>query len=796
VASNKKSKKKAKMQQKKGKAYTPKNQAYNPITGETKSSFLKNPYANAKETKETPEDGIKQTLNIEIGTIGADKAKKDIDDLSKAENKLSEETKKLKESHSELKEEIQEGVTEAFKELFKETLNLVSGFFTIKKSMSSVLEELVEFNKEWTSLSMRFGGLEGGEKAIHLINHFATELPVARGEVAKMVTHLKGLGFTLGEIETLPFKDLANYALLSGESFSGLVKEMTGLVKNLDYGSVFDFASKMGEMGLLRPGENAAQVASQMMNALKNVKIKPGETIFGNKKALEEMMKVVGDRMKRVSEAAEYSLEGLTTKLKNLGSVLAEAVVGDVRDANSPMRRLVDTVKEMIEWVKNNKDTIHDFFHGLGEIFGVLVKIVKPLAVGFMTVFYVVSKIVGGLAHFLNILEEKIGIVSKFGYILGFVFGLKMLNNMRMFFLTSFKYLGGFGLKMEWFFKALNVLAPNFTKSISIGLTIMQAQIGGAVDAIKKKILSLEIVQKIMDRWKNAPIPAFAMSKKEGVEKGALENMKEAITGKKGKGTPSPTSVATPSSAKNVTSATDKISQINGKGLLQVGAALIAVSVALIGFAYALKLFGELNNVWQSLGLAAVSLLMLGGALYGFMAIMASFTAASAILVPGLLLLLGITVSMIGIAFAFKLMGEALISFGKGLQMISKLNLVDIGKSVLALVGTLGTLSLFGLGTMLGGALGLSIISSKLEDIGDALEDIGEGTNKLKELKALLSGETIGGVGPSVSAVPVSGIGGEGGGNVIYNINISGYIQSIDELKKQLDRLDNRKKIR
>jgi hypothetical protein len=128
------------------------------------------------------------------------------------------------------------------------------------------------------------------------------------------------------------------------------------------------------------------------------------------------------------------------------------------------------------------------------------------------------------------------------------------------------------------------------------------------------------------------------------------------------------------------------------KNLIKGAAAILILSAALFVFAKALQEFDKLENGWETLGIAAGSMIILAGGLF----------------IVGKIVEKGAKNLFLG-ALAMAAMGVAFIPFAYGLSLLQGLNWETLGMAGVALLGL--TAALFGLGALMsaGGGIGALI---------------------------------------------------------------------------------------
>jgi polyhydroxyalkanoate synthesis regulator phasin/archaellum component FlaC len=724
--------------------------------------------------------------------------------------KVDKEVKELGKHFKELRKEIEEGVKEAFNDIVSSVGKVVLGFVSIKKSLSSTYETILEVNKEWTNLSVRFGSMKGGEQALHFVNELSKKIPVAREEIISTVSSLKSLNFQLKEIEGLPLEDLGTYAAVTGKSMSSLVKQVEDLTRfPQDLSKAYEIAQELAESGLLRPGETVQTVVNDMMRGISKIKGKPGEMIFGSKAAFEEILRSLNKYYARTREMANSSIELTLQRLKNSLTTLQEAVLGKFDDVNSPMHKLLTMINDFIDELNDKSSTLHHFFEDIGKVFklfitgiGPYIKVVSYGVVGLVL-------LVGRLADLIQILEDAgLPVVELLGGILGIITASKGLKILTEGFIGLGQWIRLTSLDAKDLYSSLkNVVSVIGSKASSLweGLSsIFKSKkgvedLGSFVPAGKtpfarpsgKTPLGLPpgpvlpaVISKAglphvtPEAGLPTEIPSIA-SKTPGTESSPYEEIIES-----------------PSSEKKV-GIIEKINSISGRNLLQIAGSLVAVAGALWIFAKALQEFSNVESPLKSLGLAIASLGLLGAALYGFMAIMSTFSLALPVMLGGLLALVVISASILALAFAFQLFAGAMNDLADALIKLADVSLVELGFGFQALGVGLSSFVVMVANPLT--LLGLEMLSGVLPDISNSLEKMSlsaEGVVKLPPALTELSKVDLSKVASSLSGIEFPKGAGGGVGGPTYNLYVSGYIQSIDELKKQLDRLDNKKRLR
>jgi len=724
--------------------------------------------------------------------------------------KVDKEVKELGKHFKELRKEIEEGVKEAFNDIVSSVGKVVLGFVSIKKSLSSTYETILEVNKEWTNLSVRFGSMKGGEHALHFVNELSKKIPVAREEIISTVSSLKSLNFQLKEIEGLPLEDLGTYAAVTGKSMSSLVKQVEDLTRfPQDLSKAYEIAQELAESGLLRPGETVQTVVNDMMRGISKIRGKPGEMIFGSKAAFEEILRSLNKYYVRTREMANSSIELTLQRLKNSLTTLQEAVLGKFDDVNSPMHKLLMMINDFIDELNDKSSTLHHFFEDIGKIFklfitgiGPYIKVVSHAVVGLVS-------LVGRLADLIQILEDAgLPVVELLGGILGIITvskGLKILTE------------GFIGLG-QWI-----RLTSSDVKDLYSSLKNVVSVIGSKASSLWEGLSSIFKSKKgVEDLGSFVPAGKTPFTRPPGKTSlgQPLGPVSSAVVSKAGlppvtpgaglpteipnivsktpgtESTPYEEITKSPSSEKKV-GIIEKINSISGKNLLQIAGSLVAVAGALWIFAKALQEFSNVESPLKSLGLAIASLGLLGAALYGFMTIMSTFSLALPVMLGGLLALVVISASILALAFAFQLFAGAMNDLSDALIKLADVSLVELGFGFQALGTGLSSFVVMVANPLT--LLGLEMLSGVLPDISNSLEKMSlsaEGVVKLPPALTELSKVDLSKVASSLSGIEFPKGAGGGVGGPTYNLYVSGYIQSIDELKKQLDRLDNKKRLR
>lgn len=695
-----------------------------------------------------------------------------------------------------LAETIKEGVHEGMMDVLKDVTKFVAGFFSVKKAIGSTFETVVELNAEITKLGAVFGGVEQGEHALKFIMHLSTELPVTKAAVTDTVTALKALNFQLGEIEGLNehIKNLSYYSVATGTSMKDLVRDVTDLVQTLDYGKAFDIAQQLAVQGALRAGENVQTVAQEIIQSLKHVRVEAGKPIVGHKATFEAVLRTLDKYALRYKEVAEYSFEGAKNVVLNTLDAMKEAIIGDLRDPHSPIRMLVDTFRWLGEKIRDQEHPLHHFFAGLGKVFSVLVHAIKPLVAAAIPFFIVVSKVVYWIGNLIEYLD-KLGVLEPILYALGF--GFLFLKTQALVLQLALTPFGSVvGKMVSWAGTIVSMLfrmaAGSTTAALefSTGMAMMQRNTAHALTKLSEHLKSKgEAIKKGFLQWLGY------QPKAAGPSKVGASAVAEALP--KGKA-PVTTSATKGAGTSAVQESVRTMSDPNlHKNIIAGGTALVAFAGSLFIFAKALQ---ELSKVdYTVLPMAVLSIGMLGGALYGFMAIMTSFSVALPFLYAGIVALVAIAGSILAMSYAFKLFGEALVSIGTVDFIRVASGLMLVGSSLSSLLVLLSnpfaatgfgllTLNLFAFASALDR---IAVSTERIKELPNILErvaqvDIGKVTDKL----ATLSSINLGNVQSEIAVQPA------GASTVVYNLNVSGYIQSLQDLKKELDRLNNKTKFR
>ncbi len=727
--------------------------------------------------------------------------------------KVDKEVKELGKHFKELRKEIEEGVKEAFNDIVSSVGKVVLGFVSIKKSLSSTYETILEVNKEWTNLSVRFGSMKGGEHALHFVNELSKKIPVAREEIIGTVSSLKSLNFQLKEIEGLPLEDLGTYAAVTGKSMSSLVKQVEDLTRfPQDLSKAYDIAQELAESGLLRPGETVQTVVNDMMRGISKIRGKPGEMIFGSKAAFEEILRSLNKYYARTREMANSSIELTLQRAKNSLTTLQEAVLGKFDDVNSPMHKLLTMVNDFIDQLNDKSSTLHHFFEDIGKVFKLFITGIGPyLKVVSFGIVHLVW-LVGRLADLIQILEDAgLPVMELLGGILGIITASKGLKILTEGFIGLGQWIRLTSSDVKDLYSSLkNVVSVIGSKASSLweGLSSIFKSKKGVEDlgSFVPSISGYSPAGKtpLAGLTGKTPLgrpPGPGMSavlSKDVTPKAGLPTEIPSIASKTPgtESTPYDEITKSPSSEKKV-GIIEKINSISGKNLLQIAGSLVAVAGALWIFAKALQEFSNVESPLKSLGLAIASLGLLGVALYGFMAIMSTFSLALPVMLGGLLALVVISASMLALAFAFQLFAGAMNDLADALIKLADVSLVELGFGFQALGVGLSSFVVMVANPLT--LLGLEMLSGVLPDISNSLEKMSlsaEGVVKLPPALTELSKVDLSKVASSLSGIEFPKGAGGGVGGPTYNLYVSGYIQSIDELKKQLDRLDNKKRLR
>ena len=286
---------------------------------------------------------------------------------------------------------------------------LVAGAFAVNKVVSfggEVVNTLAEFERFEAVLTNTLGSNSAAKKALDQITTFATKTPFQVNELSDSFVKLANQNFTPTMAEMTQLGDLASsvgkdFGQLTDALISGRVMEMESL-------KTFGITAKKEGNKIALSFKGQRTVVDANADAVTNYVLGLGK-LNGIQGASAAIAKTTGGQLS--------NLEGKFIDLKlqigrELKPIIAEII--------SFMSRMVDRLRDLVSWVKENQDEFIYWTSILGKIIGVIFSVIAA-----MKLFGLVKAILTGVTVAFTFLKNAIAVART----AMFLFNLVVLAN-------------------------------------------------------------------------------------------------------------------------------------------------------------------------------------------------------------------------------------------------------------------------------------------------------------------------------------------------------------------------------